>query len=144
MVQMLQQQEKPEPKPDDLVALREPLESLFDVLKESAGVGDCHTFRLDAVDCADQTLSDRSEVAAFTLREIQALRYAATPGVRTTNSVIMFLAADLNLALTELAEGAEERSHDAAFNEIINCRNHINRVSKAVAVMNDADVIELI
>lgn len=144
MVQMVQQQEEPEPKPDDLVALRKPLESLFDVLKKSASVGDCHTFQLDAVDCADQTLSDRSEVAAFTLRKIQALRYAATPGVRTTNSVIMFLAADLNLALTELAEEAEARGHSTAFSEIIKCRNQINRASKAVAVINDADVIELI
>lgn len=141
---VVQQQEEPRPKPDDLIALRQPLASLFEVLKHSAGIADAHTFRLESVNCSDSILSDRYEVAAFTLRKIQALRYAATQGVRTTNTVIMFLAADLNLSLTEMANGAESRGHDTAFNEIITCRNEINRVSRSVAAMNDADVIELI
>lgn len=133
----------PQPKPEELIALRRPLAGAFQALKQSAGVGDSHTFRLDAVDCADDALSDRSGVAAFTLRKMQALHYVLTPGVRTSNSVIVSYAAELNLSLTELAEAAEARGHEDAHRILINCRNRINEVSKTVASMNGAEVIEL-
>lgn len=144
MAETAKQQDEPQPKPDGLVALRESLELLFRVLKKSASIADHHTFQLDTVSCADAILSDQYEVAAFTLRKIQTLRYAATPGVRTTNSVIMCLAADLNLSLTAIAKGAQSRGHDSAFTEIIRCRNLINLASVAVARIDDADVVKLI
>lgn len=139
----MQQERDATPKPPDLVALRRPLESLFITIKESAEVPDSHTFDVASVDCADEALRARSGVAAFTLRKIQALRYVATPGVLTKHSVIVLLAADLNISLTELAAEALSRGHVAACDEMKRCQYEINRVSRIIAGLNPPDGGEL-
>ena len=130
-------------KPAELVALRAPLASAFDILKQAVGVGDTHTFRLDDINCGGKDLIDRYEVAAFTLRKLQARYYVATPGVLTRNTVVMFLAADLNLSLTEMADYARSLNRDDAFKQIIECRNAINRVSMLVASLSKSHPVDL-
>ena len=95
------------PKPAEFVALGPLLELLFIELKHSRAVPDTHTFDLRHVDCADAALRDWSSVAAFALRKLQALRYLTKTGVRTRNSIVVILVADLNISLTDLAEEAE-------------------------------------
>jgi len=138
------EQSSPASKPADLVALRGLLTSLFAALKNAVGVEDSHTFRLDTIDCADEALTSYNDVAAFTLRKMQALHYVATPGVRTSNNVVMILASDLNLSLGELANHVLTTGREDVFREIIDGRLAINRVSKAVGSLNRSEIIELI
>lgn len=131
----------PLPKPESLVELALSLTSLFAVVKRSFGIANTRKFKLRSVDCAHSSLQNFPEIAAFTLRKIQLLHYVAQPGVRTTNCVVVNLAADLNLSLTELAQNARSRKDDREAHEMIECRNKIVKVSDDVISMDRSGAV---
>ena len=130
-------------KPPEFVALGPLLEFLFTELKRSRAVPDAHTFHLHHVDCADAVLRDWSSVAAFALRKIQALRYLTKAGVRTRNSVVVILVADLNISLTELAEEAAQNSDAPLGRLLLDCRDTLNAVAQVVSAIHDGAVVDL-
>jgi len=54
------------------------------------------------VDAAEPFLRNTVDIAAITMRKMQALRWVAKPGVETTNDVVVTLAADLLRSLDHL------------------------------------------
>jgi hypothetical protein len=131
------------PKPAEFVALGPLLELLFIELKHSRAVPDTHTFDLRHVDCADAALRDWSSVAAFALRKLQALRYLTKTGVRTRNSIVVILVADLNISLTDLAEEAERSANAPLGQLLLDGRDVLNRAAQAVSAISDGAVVEL-
>jgi hypothetical protein len=116
---------------------------MFEALKESSGVGDAHTFNLRSIDCDVDSLSDRTAVAAFTLRKLQALYFIVQPGILTKNSIVMFLAADLNLSLTEMAAEALRRGHNDVHDLTIDGRNLINKAAYVVSTIVGGEIVVL-
>lgn len=90
------------PKPPELVGLHAETPRIFRTLKAEFQVPDTYELPLHDVDAAEPFLSNTRDVAAITLRKIQALRWVTKPGVETTNDIVVTLAADLLRALDYL------------------------------------------
>ncbi|HEX2301028.1 MAG TPA: hypothetical protein VHH34_21390, partial [Pseudonocardiaceae bacterium] len=73
---------------------------------------DSYELKLEHVDAAEQFLTETLDIAAVTLRKIQALRFVAKSGVETTSDVVVALAADLQRGLDHLVRhcGDENRA----------------------------------
>ncbi len=89
-------------KPPELVSLYAATQLVFGILKEEFQVPDIYELVLCDVDAAEPFLRDTVDIAAVTLRKIQALRWIAKPGVETTNDIVVCLAADLLRSLDHL------------------------------------------
>ncbi|MGH3695549.1 MAG: hypothetical protein ACRDRX_16440 [Pseudonocardiaceae bacterium] len=94
--------EEGRPKPPELVGLHAETPRAFQTLKAEFQVPDTYELPLHHVDAAEPFLSNARDVAAITLRKIQALRWVTKPGVETTNDIVVTLAADLLRALEYL------------------------------------------
>jgi hypothetical protein len=96
--------EEDRPKPPELVGLYAAIPEVFRTLKEEFQVPDTYELVLHDVDAAEPFLKNTLDIAAVTMRKIQALRWVTKPGVETANDVVVTLAADLLRALDYLAE----------------------------------------
>ena len=91
-------------KPPELVNLYAGASAVFRTLKEEFQVPDTYELALHHVDAAESCLTNTVDIAAITMRKIQALRWVAKPGVETTNDIVVALAADLLRALDHLVK----------------------------------------
>jgi hypothetical protein len=55
-------------------------------------------------------LTNTVDIAAITMRKIQALRWVSKPGVETTNDVVVALAADLLRAFDHLVQYCHDQA----------------------------------
>jgi hypothetical protein len=88
-------------KPDELLALHDASEELFETLRRWFAVPDAVEIDLVAVDSAVRELGDPLMIAALAMRKLQALHLLATPGVRTTTDVVVAIIQDLERALVQ-------------------------------------------
>lgn len=88
-------------KPDELLALHDVTEELFDILGAWFDVPRTVELTLADVDAAVAELSDPLMIAALAMRKLQALRLLATPGVSTTTDVVVTIVQDLDRALLQ-------------------------------------------
>ncbi|SRR5581483_1947520 len=86
-------------KPDELLALHDVTEQLFELLRAWFDVPSSVTLDLSDIDAAVRELGDPQMIAALAMRKLQALRLLATPGVRTTTDVVVAIVNDLDRAL---------------------------------------------
>jgi hypothetical protein len=93
--------EAPIGKPDELLALADVAEEMFDTLRRWFAVPPRVTLDLSEVDSAVAELGDPVLVAAMAMRKLQALHLLATPGVRTTTDVVVAIVQDLQRALIQ-------------------------------------------
>jgi hypothetical protein len=103
--------EEDRPKPPELVDLYAATSAVFWTLKEEFQVPDIYELVLHHVDAAEPCLRNTVDIAAITMRKIQALRWVAKPGVETTNDIVVTLAADLLRALDHLVECCKDRTN---------------------------------
>ena len=89
------------PKPDELLALHDVTQAMFDTLQRWFDVPDTVTLSLHDIDAAVRELGDPVMIAALAMRKLQALRLLATPGVRTTTDVVVAIVGDLDRALLQ-------------------------------------------
>ena len=68
------------PKPPELVSLYAATSAVFRTLKEEFQVPDTYELALCHVDAAEPFLRNTVDIAAITMRKIQALRWVAKPG----------------------------------------------------------------
>lgn len=111
------------PKPDELLALHDVTEELFDTLRQWFEVPDSVAIDLRAVDSAVTELGDPQMIAALAMRKLQALNLLATPGVMTTTDVVVTIIQDLDRALVQapnmhLKRQAAATDWDAALEEL--------------------------
>jgi hypothetical protein len=99
------------PKPPELVSLYAATSAVFRTLKEEFQVPDTYELVLHHVDAAEPFLRNTVDIAAITMRKIQALRWVAKPGVDTTNDIVVTLAADLLRALDYLATCCNDQTN---------------------------------
>lgn len=92
------------PKPPELVGLYAAIPAVFVMLKEEFQVPDTYELLLYHVDAAEPVLRNTVDIAAITMRKIQALRWVTKPGVETTNDIVVTLAADLLRSLDYLVK----------------------------------------
>lgn len=97
-------------KPAELVNLYAATSAAFTILKQEFQVPDTYELALQDVDAAEQRLTSTVDIAAITLRKVQALRWVAKPGVETTNDIVVALAADLLRALDHLAQYCSDQT----------------------------------
>lgn len=97
-------------KPAELVNLYAATSAAFTILKQEFQVPDTYELALHDVDAAEQCLTSTVDIAAITLRKVQALRWVAKPGVETTNDIVVALAADLLRALDHLAQYCSDQT----------------------------------
>lgn len=112
------------PKPDELLALHDVTEQLFDTLKSWFDVPRTVELDVSDVDAAVTEMSDPVMIAALAMRKLQALRLLSTPGVRTSTDVVVSIIQDLNRALVQapsmrLKRRAAEVDWDAAFADLM-------------------------
>ena len=88
-------------KPDELLALAEVAEELFDTLRSWFDVPPAVRLDLAEVDSAVAELGDPVLIAAMAMRKLQALHLLATPGIRTTTDVVVSIVQDLQRALIQ-------------------------------------------
>jgi hypothetical protein len=88
-------------KPDELLALHDASEELFETMRRWFAVPDFVEIDLAAVDSAVRELGDPLMIAALAMRKLQALHLLATPGVRTTTDVVVAIIQDLERALLQ-------------------------------------------
>jgi hypothetical protein len=100
-------------KPPELVNLYAATSAAFKILKEEFQVPDIYELALHHVDAAELRLTNTVDIAAITMRKIQALRWVAKPGVETTNDVVVALAADLLRALDHLVRHCSDQAADS-------------------------------
>ena len=93
--------EAPIGKPDELLALADVADELFDTLRRWFDVPARVTLDLSEVDSAVAELGDPVMVAAMAMRKLQALHLLSTPGVRTTTDVVVAIVQDLQRALIQ-------------------------------------------
>jgi hypothetical protein len=93
--------EAPIGKPDELLAVADVAEEMFDTLRQWFDVPPRVTLDLSEVDSAVAELGDPVLVAAMAMRKLQALHLLATPGVRTTTDVVVAIVQDLQRALIQ-------------------------------------------
>lgn len=88
-------------KPDELLALHDVTEELFDTLGAWFDVPPSVEITLGDVDAAVGELGDPVMIAAMAMRKLQALRLLSTPGVTTTTDVVVTIVQDLDRALLQ-------------------------------------------
>jgi hypothetical protein len=103
--------EEDRPKPPELIDLYAATSAVFRTLKEEFQVPDTYELALHHVDAAEPYLTNTVDIAAITMRKIQALRWVAKPGVDTTNDIVVALAADLLRALDYLVKYCSDQSN---------------------------------
>jgi hypothetical protein len=103
--------EEDRPKPPELVNLYAETLAAFRTLKEEFQVPDIYELALHHVDAAELCLTNTVDIAAITMRKIQALRWVAKPGVETTNDIVVALAADLLRALDHLVKHCNDQTN---------------------------------
>lgn len=103
--------EEDRPKPPELVDLYAATSTVFSTLKEEFQVPDIYELALHHVDAAEPYLTNTVDIAAITMRKIQALRWVAKPGVDTTNDIVVALAADLVRALDYLVKYCNDQTN---------------------------------
>ncbi|MGH3719369.1 MAG: hypothetical protein ACRDRI_11140 [Pseudonocardiaceae bacterium] len=96
------------PKPPELVSLHAAASEAFGTLKQEFQVPDTYELVLHHVDAAEPVLRSTLDIAAITMRKIQALRWMTKPGVETANDVVVTLAADLLRALDHLVSCCDD------------------------------------
>ena len=106
-------------KPDELLALHDVTERLFETLREWFGVDHSISLDLGSIDSAVTEMGDPVMIAAMAMRKLQALRLISTPGVRTSTDVVIAIVNDIDRALLQapsmyLARKAETTDWDAA------------------------------
>lgn len=111
-------------KPDELLALHDVTNELFETLRSWFGVPDQITISLADVDSAVSEMGDPVMIAAMAMRKLQALRLLAQPGVRTSTDVVVAIVQDLDRALIQapvmrLRRAAEHTDWDAAFADLV-------------------------
>jgi hypothetical protein len=89
------------PKPDELLALHDVTEELFERLRGWFDVPDEVRLDLTDIDSAVAQLADPVAIAALAMRKLQALRLLAQPGVRTSTDVVVTIVQDLDRALVQ-------------------------------------------
>ena len=99
------------PKPSELVSLYAATSTVFSTLKDEFQVPDTYELVLNHVDAAEPFLRSTVDIAAITMRKIQALRWVAKPGVETTNDIVVTLAADLLRALDYLVKCCNDQAN---------------------------------
>ncbi|MGH3831808.1 MAG: hypothetical protein ACRDRS_15400 [Pseudonocardiaceae bacterium] len=126
------------PKPPELVSLYAATSDMFRTLKEEFRVPDTYELMLHDVDAAEPVLRSTLDIAAITMRKIQALRWVAKPGVETANDVVVALAADFLRAFDHLVSCcADETRADA----LTTFKNHV--VLAARRAGGDGGVVRL-
>lgn len=111
-------------KPDELLALHDVTEELFDTLGSWFDVPDAVELTLGDIDGAVVELGDPVMIAAMAMRKLQALRLLSTPGVRTTTDVIVAIVQDLERAMLSapsmrLRRAAARADWDAALADLV-------------------------
>jgi hypothetical protein len=109
--------EKDRLKPPELLSLYDATLKVFKIIKDEFGIPDTYALALHDVDAAAPFLTKTHDIAAITMRKIQALRWAATPDVEIPNDVVVALAADLQRSLDHLAECCNDRREANALRE---------------------------
>lgn len=89
------------PKPDELLALHDVTEDLFERLRDWFDVPPQVGLDLTGIDSAVAQLADPVAIAALAMRKLQALRLLAQPGVRTSTDVVVTIVQDLDRALVQ-------------------------------------------
>ena len=112
------------PKPDELLALHDVTEEMFEILGAWFEVPDEVTITLGDIDAAVTELGDPVMIAAMAMRKLQALRLLSTPGVRTSTDVIVAIVQDLERALLQaptmwLKRRAANADWDAALADLV-------------------------
>ena len=92
------------PKPADLLALHEASAELFDLLRQAFDLPTEAVFDVSSIDAAKDQMQDVVQVATWSLRKLQALRYISTAGVATSLPAVVGVAQDLLLTVGELVE----------------------------------------
>jgi hypothetical protein len=110
------------PKPPELVSLYAATSAVFRILKEEFQVPDTYELVLHHVDAAEPFLRNTVDIAAITMRKIQALRWVAKPGVDTTNDIVVTLAADLLRALDYLVMCCNDQTNA---DSLTRCKNQV-------------------
>ncbi|MGH3752073.1 MAG: hypothetical protein ACRDRP_05140 [Pseudonocardiaceae bacterium] len=103
--------EEDRPKPPELVSLYAATPEVFRVLKKEFQVPDTYELVLHDVDAAEKFLRNTLDIAAITMRKIQALRWVTKPGVETANDIVVTLAADLLRALDYLVTCCDDETN---------------------------------
>lgn len=111
------------PKPNELLAVHDVAEEMFETLRRWFGVPDTIEIDLRAVDSAVEELGEPGLIAAMAMRKLQALHLLSTPGVKTSTDVIVAIIQDLDRALIQaptmrLEEAAADTDWDAALVEL--------------------------
>jgi hypothetical protein len=111
-------------KPDELLALHDVTEELFDTLGAWFEVPDSVELTLGDIDGAVTELGDPVMIAAMAMRKLQALRLLSTPGVRTTTDVIVAIVQDLERAMLSapsmrISRAAARADWDAALVDLV-------------------------
>lgn len=114
--------EEDRPKPPELISLYAAAAAAFEALKEEFQVPDTYELVLRDVDAAEPFLTSTLDIAAITMRKIQALRWVAKPGVETANDVVVTLAADLLRALDHLVRCCDDLTRATALTTF---KNHV-------------------
>ena len=112
------------PKPDELLALHDVTDELFQTLRRWFDVPARPSLDLAHIDSAVAELGDPVMIAALAMRKLQALRLLSTPGVRTSTDVVITIVQDLDRALVQapvmrLHHAAEATDWDAALADLV-------------------------
>ncbi|MDQ2883338.1 MAG: hypothetical protein M3Y48_19780 [Actinomycetota bacterium] len=99
------------PKPPELLGLYAATPAVFGILKNEFQVPDTYELVLYHVDAAEPFLISTLDIAAVTMRKIQALRWVTKPGVETTNDIVVTLAADLLRSLDYLVTCCNDQTN---------------------------------
>jgi hypothetical protein len=135
------------PKPDELLALHDVTEEMFDILGAWFEVPETVSITLGDVDAAVTELGDPVMIAAMAMRKLQALRLLATPGVRTSTDVIVAIVQDLERALLQapsmwMKRRAANADWDAALADLVTDGEEPATVGSAEADAADAEVAQ--
>lgn len=147
-----------EPKPRKLLDLHHASASLFILLRDLFEVPPCYILVLGTVDSARRDLRRTHDLAAITMRKVQALRLVTTPGELTRSDVVIGLIAELTRSLEALAirllddNGQKNGEHpDDLFmrrreqaKSLIELRNQINEAGRHVMLLGDGEIVELL
>lgn len=111
-------------KPDELLALHDVTEELFDTLGAWFEVPERVELTLGDVDAAVTELGEPVMIVAMAMRKLQTLRLLSTPGVETTTDVVVTLVQDLERTLVQapamrLRRAAARADWDAALAALV-------------------------
>lgn len=109
---------------------------------------------LDSVDSARHNLRRTHDIAAVTMRKVQALRLVTIPGELTRNDVVICLINELAISLEALAirlidDNGGEHSDDLLMRReeqaksLIELRNQINEAGRHVMLLGNGEIVEL-